>query len=259
MPAPAATGAARADPRFTGRITVHPAGYGFVNTDDGETVFVPAKYRNHSLDGDRVVVDTWPGVRGTEGRVKEVLARGRARLTGILRRVGRAVYLEPDDPRIAADYGRVHLDDAPIGKDGDAIVVEITRYPDAARNEIAAKLLKVLGDPEDPRTEIEKILAVSMIPLEFPDDATAASGAHARGARRRRTSPIASICAAAGSRRSIRRPRATSTMRCASKMVRTAARACGSRSPTSRTTCAGTTRSIAKPRSAACRCTCRIA
>ena len=165
--APAAT-----DPRFTGRITVHPAGYGFVNTDDGETVFVPAKYRNHSLDGDRVIVDTWPGVRGTEGRVKQVLTRGRARLTGILRRVGRAVYLEPDDPRIAADYGRVHLDDAPTGRDGDAIVVEITRYPDAARKEIAAKLLKVLGDPEDPRTEIEKILAVSMIPLEFPDEAT---------------------------------------------------------------------------------------
>ncbi len=159
------------DTRTIGRITVHPAGYGFVAIEGAETVFVPAKYRNLSLDGDRVAVDTWPGVRGTEGRVTEVLARGRARLTGILRRVGRAVYLEPDDPRIAADFGRVHMDDAPTGKDGDAIVVEITRYPDAARRELAAKLLKVLGDPEDPRTEIEKILACAMIPLEFPDDA----------------------------------------------------------------------------------------
>ena len=76
--------------RSIGRITVHPAGYGFVATEAGETVFVPAKYRGTSLDGDRVAVDTWPGVRGTEGRVVEVLARGRARLTGILRRVGRA-------------------------------------------------------------------------------------------------------------------------------------------------------------------------
>ena len=152
---------------------MHPAGYGFVATDDGETVFVPAKYRGTSLDGDRVAVDTWPGVRGTEGRVVEVLARGRARLTGILRRVGRAVYLEPDDPRIAADYGRVGIDDAPIGKDGDAVVVEITRYPDAARRELAGKLLKVLGDPDDPRTEIEKILACAVIPLEFPDEALA--------------------------------------------------------------------------------------
>ena len=161
------------DDRVIGRITVHPAGYGFVATEAGETVFVPAKYRNLSLDGDRVAVDTWPGVRGTEGRVTEVLARGRARLTGILRKVGRAVYLEPDDPRIAADYGRVHLDDAPMGKDGDAIVIEITRYPDAARKEIAGKLLKVLGDPDDPRTEIEKILACAVIPMEFPDEAIA--------------------------------------------------------------------------------------
>ncbi|MGE3768168.1 MAG: ribonuclease R [Kofleriaceae bacterium] len=161
------------DDRTIGRITVHPAGYGFVQTEAGETVFVPAKYRGLSLDGDRVAVDTWPGVRGTEGRVTEVLARGRARLTGILRKIGRAVYLEPDDPRISSDYGRVHLDDAPMGKDGDAIVIEITRYPDAARKEIAGKLLKVLGDPDDPRTEIEKILVTAQIPMEFPEEALA--------------------------------------------------------------------------------------
>ena len=90
-------------------------------------------------------------------------------MTGILRRVGRAVYLEPDDPRIAADYGRVQLDSAPSGKDGDSVVVEITRYPDAVRRELAGNVIKVLGDPDDPRTEIEKILAVSMIPIEFPE------------------------------------------------------------------------------------------
>ncbi len=165
------------DPATVGRITVHPAGYGFVTTDSKETVFVPAKYRNHSLDGDRVVVETWAGVRGTEGRVTTILTRGRARLTGVLRRVGRVVYLEPDDPRIAADYGRVGLDSAPVGKDGEAVVVEITRYPDAVRRELAGNVIKVLGDPDDPRTEIEKILAVSMIPLEFPDDAAAQAAA----------------------------------------------------------------------------------
>jgi len=171
-PPPRPAAASQFDSSLVGRITVHPAGYGFVQLDAGDTAFIPAKYRNLSLDGDRVAVETWPGVRGTEGRVVEILSRGRARLTGILRRVSRAVYLEPDDPRIAADYGRVGVDDAPIGKDGDAVVIEITRYPDAARRELAGKLLKVLGDPEDPRTEIEKILACAVIPLEFPDEAT---------------------------------------------------------------------------------------
>lgn len=166
---------ASVDGRLVGRITVHPAGYGFVALDGGDTAFVPAKYRGHSLDGDRVAVETWPGLRGTEGRVTQILARGRARLTGIVRRIGRASYIEPDDPRIAADYGRVHLEEgrASLAKDGDAVVAEITRYPDPVRRELAAKILKVLGDPEDPRTEIEKILAVSMIPIEFPDEAGA--------------------------------------------------------------------------------------
>src|SRR5262249_55317697 len=39
--------------------------------------------------------------------------------------------------------------------------------------ELAGKLLKVLGDPDDPRTEIEKILACAVIPIEFPEDAAA--------------------------------------------------------------------------------------
>ncbi|MEZ4359231.1 MAG: VacB/RNase II family 3'-5' exoribonuclease [Kofleriaceae bacterium] len=164
-PAPAARGEG-----VVGRITIHPAGYGFVATEDGQTVFVPAKYRGLSLDGDQVSLSTWTGVKGIEGRVDDVLARGRARLTGILRRAGAMrMYLEPDDPRIATNFGRVALDGVSLGKEGDAVVVEITRYPTAVDSALSGRVLKVLGDPEDPRTEIEKILAVASIPLEFPE------------------------------------------------------------------------------------------
>jgi ribonuclease R len=160
---------ARARP--TGRITVHPAGYGFVVLEGGEDVFIPAKYRGNSLDGDRVVVETWLGYKGTEGRVVEVVARGRARLTGVLTRAGRGMILTPDDPRIAADYGQVALDGPVQGQPGDAVVVEITRYPAAHTRELAGRVVKVLGDPDDPRTEIEKIIACAAVPVEFPDDA----------------------------------------------------------------------------------------
>jgi ribonuclease R len=160
---------ARAEPFVVGRITVHPAGYGFVASDSGFDVFIPAKYRGQSLDGDRVQVTTWPGVRGTEGRVDEVLARGRARLTGVVRRAGRMIFLEPDDPRIAADYGRVGLDDIGGAHDGAVVVVEITRYPTAGLPELAGRVLRILGEPGDPRTEIEKIVACASLPVEFPE------------------------------------------------------------------------------------------
>jgi ribonuclease R len=159
--------------RAVGRLSVHPAGYGFVVVDDGsDDVFVPAKYRGSALDGDRVVLATWTGHKGTEGRVEDILARGRAKLTGVVGRSGRAVVLVPDDPRIATDQGQIPLDEGSGGaRDGQAVLAEITRYPTRERPGMAARVVRVLGDPEDPRTEIEKIIACADIPNVFPDQA----------------------------------------------------------------------------------------
>jgi ribonuclease R len=152
-----------------GRIRVHPAGYGFVVREDGEDdVFVAARNRGAALDGDRVALSTWLGYKGTEGRVVEVLARGRAKITGTLRGAPRAPYLEPDDPRI---LGHVSLENGAGGaRDGQAIVAEILRYPTRPDEPLGARVLHVLGDPDDPRTEVAKVIACAEIPDEFPDD-----------------------------------------------------------------------------------------
>jgi ribonuclease R len=160
-------------PYAVGQIRVHPAGYGFVQREDGfGDVFVPARYRGHAIDGDRVQLYTWEGYKGTEGRVEEVLARGRAKLTGTLRKAGRFVYVEPDDPRIASDHGRVSLEEGAQGVAiGQCVLIEITQYPDDSLAQMVGRIVRVLGDPEDPRTEIEKIIACGDIPNEFPEDA----------------------------------------------------------------------------------------
>ncbi|HEY2749013.1 MAG TPA: RNB domain-containing ribonuclease, partial [Polyangia bacterium] len=160
-----------------GSLRVHPAGYGFVARDDGEDdVYVAARNRAAAMDGDRVAISTWLGYKGTEGRIEKVLERGRAKLTGTLRKQGRASFIEPDDPRIAATGGHVLLDGTSGGaKDGQAVVAEITRYPTHADEPLSAKVIHVLGDPDDPRTEIEKILIISDIPTEFPEDVTQAA------------------------------------------------------------------------------------
>lgn len=156
-----------------GKLTVHPAGYGFVARDDGrEDVFVPARYRGAALDGDRVKVDTWPSVKGTEGRVTEVLARGRAKITGVLRARGRQAEVEPDDPRLA---GPVLLDaGGPSAHDGEAVLCEITQYPDEGAP-MRARVLRALGPLDDPRTEIAKVIALAEIPDEFPEEVLAAA------------------------------------------------------------------------------------
>ncbi|MBL4633357.1 MAG: ribonuclease R [Kofleriaceae bacterium] len=162
-------------PLCEGRIRVHPAGYGFVVRDDGQVdVFVPAKYRGAALDGDKVSLYTWEGYKGTEGRVEEVLARGRAKITGVLEKSGASLFVVPDDPRIATDFGRVGIEGGPgQAKLGECVVVDITHYPSDVDNHMAGRISKVLGPPDDPRTEIQKIIICADLPYEMPEEALA--------------------------------------------------------------------------------------
>ena len=81
----------RLDPDVTGRIKIHPVGYGFVVPDDkSEDVHVSARSRGAAMDADTVEIEAWSGVRGMEGRVLRVLSRGRAKITGQLERRGQA-------------------------------------------------------------------------------------------------------------------------------------------------------------------------
>ncbi len=157
--------------RLTGRIKVHPVGYGFVVPDDNsEDVHVSARSRGTAMDGDTVEVDSWVGVRGFEGRVVRVVSRGRAKVTGQLTRVGRRIHLQPDDPRITGPVTLTGADKIPVSQMGQAVVAEITRYPETPDGDMEARVLRVLGDPDDPRTEVEKVLAVADVEDTFPDD-----------------------------------------------------------------------------------------
>jgi ribonuclease R len=138
---------------LTGKIKIHPVGYGFVVPDDkSEDVHVSARNRGTAMDADTVEIEAWHGVRGVEGRVTRVIARGRAKITGQLQRRGRHQVLQPDDPRIT---GVVSLSGS---------------IPDVPDGPLEAKVLKVLGDPDDPRTEVEKVLACADVEEGFPDE-----------------------------------------------------------------------------------------
>jgi ribonuclease R len=156
----------------SGRIKVHPDGFGFVVPDDrSEDIHVSARHRGAAMDSDRVDVEWWVGARGLEGRVTKVVERGRGKITGQIVTAGSTTRLEPDDPRIT---GSVTLAGGSKGaRDGQAVVAEILRYPDSPEGVLEVAVLKVLGDPDDPRTEIEKILAVDDIDESFPPEVAA--------------------------------------------------------------------------------------
>jgi ribonuclease R len=151
----------------TGRIKVHPDGFGFVVPEDGsEDVHINRRSRGTAMDSDRVEVEWRVGARGLEGRVTAVLERGRGKITGEMVGHGPSLRFQPDDPRITEPV--VLRGGVGSLRPGIAVVAEVVAYPSEANAAIEVSLVKILGTPESPRTEIEKILACGDIEDEFP-------------------------------------------------------------------------------------------
>ena len=164
-----------------GKIKVHPDGFGFVVPEDGmEDIHVAAKQRGAAMDSDKVEVSWWVGARGLEGKVEQVLERGRGKLTGELLRRGGNLFFRPDDPRISA---RVAVKGGIQAPEGLSVVARIVAYPETPEAEVGVEILKVLGKPDDPLTEVEKTVACADINDEFATvvtDETARIADHVR-------------------------------------------------------------------------------
>jgi len=143
---------------FEGLLNMNPRGFGFVAGGVGnDDVYVPPDAIGGALHGDRVLVSVVAqSDRGLEGRIDQVVKRRNPRVAGVLRRRGKSAWLEPDDSRLRGPI--VLTDPGKLGKEGDAAVVTITRFPDFADENPEGELVSVLGAPGEPTVEIAKIL-----------------------------------------------------------------------------------------------------
>ncbi len=137
---------------------MNPRGFGFVAGGAGQDdVYVPPDAIGGALHGDRVLVSVVAqSDRGLEGRIEQIVVRRSPRVAGVLRRRGKSAWLEPDDSRLRGPI--VVSDPGKQGKDGDAAVVLITRFPDFQDENPEGELVSVLGPPGEPNVEIAKIL-----------------------------------------------------------------------------------------------------
>ena len=95
----------------TGKLSVHPVGYGFLTSEKpGEPdVFIAAENVGTAMHGDRVVARISPEppagrIKGRrEGRVIRILERAHDTVVGTLQRSRNFYYVVPDDPRFVHD------------------------------------------------------------------------------------------------------------------------------------------------------------
>src|SRR5581483_854564 len=85
-----------------GVLSVHPRGFGFVaSVGHDDDLYVTEESMGGAMHGDRVSARLLARTpRGSEGEIVRVLSRANARVVGVVRRRGKGLWLEPDDPRI---------------------------------------------------------------------------------------------------------------------------------------------------------------
>ena len=157
-------------PTWDGMLSVNPRGFGFVTAVGHDDVYLPPTGIGAALHGDRVSVQvTSRSRRGVEGRVVAVVARRNPRVAGLFRKRGRSAWLEPDDTRVRGPI--VLTAGLSKGKDGDAAVARIVRFPETADENPEGELVAVLGEPGTAKAEVAKILVREQIEEEHPRDA----------------------------------------------------------------------------------------
>ena len=168
---------------ITGKLSLHPAGYGFVTSEKpgDPDVFIAAENVGVAMHGDRVVARISPEppagrIKGRrEGRVIRILERAHDTVVGTLQRSRNFYYVVPDDPRFVHDiYVRPVADEkdrqsGTAAAVGDKVVVRLEDWQSRHVNP-EGEIIEVLGPASAPGVDVLSIIRKYHLPTEFPSD-----------------------------------------------------------------------------------------
>lgn len=124
-----------------------------------------------AVDGDTVRITLFSDYRSgrrREGRVEEILQRGRTEFVGELELWPKYGIVALDNRRM---YEEVHIPESKLknAQDGDKVLIHITQYPTRSRR-MEGEVVEVLGKAGSNETEMHAILAEFGLPYKFPED-----------------------------------------------------------------------------------------
>lgn len=164
----------------TGRLSVHPDGFGFVTPDDAVAksrtmdIFIPFKAIKGAIHGDRVAVRI-EGERGRriEGTVIRILERSIEKTIGIFHKKKGVSVVTPEDERLNFDI-LVASKDTMKAKDGQVVVVELlspTEQLEVEGRNLPGRVIEILGDPDDMDVQVQIVIQKHQLPHTFSDEA----------------------------------------------------------------------------------------
>ncbi|OOM16346.1 ribonuclease R [Clostridium saccharobutylicum] len=154
-----------------GTLQSHAKGFGFlIPEEEGQKdVFIPSNCINGAFNGDKISVkvtreDTKTKKR--EGRVVEILERNTSKIVGIYEDSKNFGFVVSEDTRMKQDIF-ISKKDRNNAKDGDVVIVKITKWPDEKRKPEGV-VTEILGRKGDRGIDILMIIKKLGLPEEFP-------------------------------------------------------------------------------------------
>ncbi len=153
-----------------GRLQGHQRGFGFVIPEDQslEDVFVGPEDLEGAMNDDRVIVRLNKRSKGNrkEGEIIRILERANTTIVGTFEKSKHFGFVVAYDKRISNDIF-IPKEEFNGAKEGQKVVVEITRWPGKRRNP-EGKISKVLGFPGDPGVDVAGIIHQLGLSEDFP-------------------------------------------------------------------------------------------
>lgn len=155
---------------ITGIVDMKQTGKAYIMTSElPEDVFIAANNTYHALHGDKVKVRLFPARKGrkTEGKIVEIIERGKKQFVGIVEVSKNYAFLVPDDANIPVDIF-IPLSNLKGARNGNKAIAIITDWPEHSKNPFG-EITEVLGKPGEHEVEMKSILADFDFPVRFPD------------------------------------------------------------------------------------------
>jgi len=158
------------EPEFiTGKVDHVNPRFAYILTPEGQDdVYVKSQDLKYAFDGDTVRVMLFSNKTGRkpEGKVLEIVDRGRSEFVGRIEFSPRFAFVIADNKKIHQDIF-VKLDDVNGAKHNDKVIVKITEWPDRDKSP-EGQVTNVLGKAGENDAEIHSIMAEFDLPFEFP-------------------------------------------------------------------------------------------
>lgn len=150
-----------------GKMMANKKGYGFVDIEGPEDVFVAPTNMNSAIHGDTVIVEiiSKKGLQ-LEGRIVKIVERKVKQVVGEVYIKNHAFYVKLDDDKVKLDI-KLDKDKTKGVVEGHKVLVKLTSKLEG--NLYRGEVIKILGHKNDPGVDILSIVAKYNIPDTFSE------------------------------------------------------------------------------------------